>query len=131
MAALTLDSEVRNGQVKLRKYLLDTAESEGEPNDVIFAESFDDVIKEKVGASDFFERTEFVGGLQELVESAVRRVYGKEETANFLLDTRMGGGEDPRPRLPLPGLQVPLCGQHAARGQAGPEGGRREGVARG
>ncbi|MGC8670865.1 MAG: DUF499 domain-containing protein [Thermoprotei archaeon] len=93
MKTQTFDQLVKSGKVRFRDYIIDAAMSGKEPNDEIFAESFDSVIKGRIDARDFFERTEFVQGLEDLVNQVLGRIFGKSTTSNFLLDTQMGGGK--------------------------------------
>ncbi len=87
---MELISKNLDDKIVFRKYIADAAKY-GVINDSIFAADLSKV--DEIEAHDFFDRTEMVENLRELLENVIRRVMGKSDRGAYLIDTVMGGGK--------------------------------------
>jgi hypothetical protein len=84
---------LRENSLKPRSYIKRAAET-GSLDERIFAVDLSRVHELDVEeAADFFDRTELVQDLRELVADVLRRLSGGGSSAAYLLDTKMGGGK--------------------------------------
>ncbi|MGC8696451.1 MAG: DUF499 domain-containing protein [Conexivisphaera sp.] len=89
---MTIGDAIKSGRLVLRDYV-DKAARTGGIDDRLF--SVDLSKAGSVDAGDFFDRTELVRNLGELITRILGRIsgFGGHDTAVFLLDTVMGGGK--------------------------------------
>jgi len=86
----TFSDALKSGSVKLRDYVEKAAQT-GELDDRLFAVDLSKV--DIIDAAEFFDRTELVENLENLVRQVLRRVSQGSGNAVYLLDTVMGGGK--------------------------------------